>query len=136
MSLSEERLREIEERANLQCGLDGDDADELLIEVKRLRRVVTIADRVAMSVGLVPHDTYPTYDLLAALEDMTRQRDEERASRKALRADIEHLIRTGYDHTPDCVQERERGFLDWHPDCGRCWEDSLHDLLDPTEGGS
>ena len=37
MSLSEERLREIEVRANLQCGLDGDDADDLLAEVKRLR---------------------------------------------------------------------------------------------------
>lgn len=43
MSLSEERLRQIEVRANLQCGLDGDDADELLIEFKRLRAGLTEA---------------------------------------------------------------------------------------------
>lgn len=55
-----------------------------------------------------------------------------------LRAGIEALIRTGYDHTPDCVREREMadscGEPFWHPDCGRCWEDSLHALLDPIEG--
>lgn len=48
--MSIERLAEIRERANLQCGLDGDDADELLIhvdhladEVARLRECVTEA---------------------------------------------------------------------------------------------
>lgn len=30
------RLAEIRERANLQCGLDGDDADDLLIHVDHL----------------------------------------------------------------------------------------------------
>ena len=50
-----------------------------------------------------------------------------------LRAGIERLTRTGYiSHTPDCV--RERWWLDRYPDCGRCWEDSLRALLDPTEG--
>ena len=33
-----------------------------------------------------------------------------------------------------CERERESAGLDRHPDCGRCWEDSLHDLLNPTEG--
>lgn len=51
-----------------------------------------------------------------------------------LRAGIEHLTRTGYDHTPDCVRETELDDDFWHPDCGRCWEDSLHALLNPTEG--
>ena len=53
---------------------------------------------------------------------------------KRLRAGIEHLTRTGYDHTPDCVRETELDDDFWHPDCGRCWEDSLHDLLNPTGG--
>ena len=56
------------------------------------------------------------------------------AEAKRLRAGIEHLTRVGYSHTPDCEPERKRARLDRHPDCGRCWEDSLHDLLNPTEG--
>ena len=51
-----------------------------------------------------------------------------------LRSGIEHLTRVGYSHTPDCERERELARLDWHPDCGRCWEDALNVLLNPTEG--
>lgn len=64
MILSEERLRQIE--ANLPPA-DADlsrrerDAHDLLAEVKRLREVVTVADRVAASLGLVLHDAHPTY---------------------------------------------------------------------------
>ena len=35
-ALTPERLAAIRERANLQCGLDGDDADDLLIHVDHL----------------------------------------------------------------------------------------------------
>ena len=65
---------------------------------------------------------------------LLRERDEARAEVERLRAGIEHLTRVGYSHTPDCEPERKRARLDRHPDCGRCWEDSLHDLLNPTEG--
>lgn len=34
--MTPERLADIRERANLQCGLDGDDADDLLIHVDHL----------------------------------------------------------------------------------------------------
>ena len=59
---------------------------------------------------------------------------EAHAELERLRAEIEHLARAGYNHTPDCVRERHRGWLGLYPDCGRCWEDSLYDLLNPTEG--
>ena len=51
-----------------------------------------------------------------------------------LRTGIEKLTRRVYDHTPDCVRARESAWLLWHPDCGRCWQDVLHALLNPTEG--
>ena len=38
-----------------------DQAEGLLAEVKRLRDVVAVADRVAASLGLVLHDAHPTY---------------------------------------------------------------------------
>lgn len=57
------------------------------------------------------------------------------AENARLRAGIEYLTRVGYSHTPDCDREREAGWLEWHPDCGRCWEGRLHDLLNPPTGG-
>lgn len=65
---------------------------------------------------------------------LLRERDEARAEVERLRAGIERLTRVGYRHTPYCERERESARLDRHADCGRCWEDSLHILLNPTEG--
>ena len=75
-----------------------------------------------------------------AERDALRERIEAlRTEVDRLRAGIEDLTGDNYDHTPDCVQEQEQmrftGEPFWHPDCGRCWEDSLHALLNPTEGG-
>ena len=39
--MTSKRLAEIRERANLQCGLDGDDADDLLAHVDHLTAEVT-----------------------------------------------------------------------------------------------
>ena len=68
MSLSEERMDLIQERLDARryqwagSQLDGSrDVRDLLAEVKRLREVVAVADRVAASLGLVLHDAHPTY---------------------------------------------------------------------------
>ena len=62
MSLSEERLADIRERHSAGLGLERPgDVAALLAEVKRLREVVAVADRVAASLGLVLHDAHPTY---------------------------------------------------------------------------
>lgn len=65
--LSDERLREIAARVESAQG-DAEfiahartDVPDLIAEVKRLREVVTVADRVAASLGLVLHDAHPTY---------------------------------------------------------------------------
>lgn len=65
--LSDERLREIAARVESAQG-DAEfiahartDVPDLIAEVKRLREVVAVADRVAASLGLVLHDAHPTY---------------------------------------------------------------------------
>lgn len=64
-----QELEAIRERANLQCGLSGDDADALLVEVTRLRGVVqgmlrlTEAQPVHAYAGLCPDVSQPnTFD--------------------------------------------------------------------------
>lgn len=60
-AMTPERLAEVRWRANLQCGLDGDDADDLLIHVDHLTAEV---DRLRLEVSALrdvatcrlPHD--------------------------------------------------------------------------------
>ena len=111
--MTPERLASIEDRlpGMIRPGTTEHDALDLIDEVRRLR---------------AKND-----NLRAGAKSFVRQFDR-------LTNGIEALTRTGYDHTPECVREREKATTveesSWHPDCGRCWQDSLHKLLYPTEG--
>ena len=56
-------------------------------------------------------------------EDLIRARDAEVRADERAKVLAEVAGRAHFDHTPECVSEAH--WLDWHPDCGACWQDRI-----------